>query len=82
MTPKQMFEECKAAIDQASVCGVLLTIPKGSLPKGFPRGELLNEMTRNGSIERTYRYEPTKLLAWLVKHFPATAVQFRPSKSA
>ena len=75
MTPVQMFEECRTAMSQPGVCGVVLTASKGSLPKGFPRGELLNEMKRNGLIERTYHYEPEKLLSWLVKNFPETARQ-------
>lgn len=43
-----------------------MTIPKGGMPKTFPRGELLNEMERNGQVERTYSFNPEKVLAWLI----------------
>lgn len=46
--------------------GVTLTIQKGGMPKTFPRGELLNEMERNGRVERTYSFNPEKVLAWLI----------------
>ena len=70
MTPKEIFKECKNAITQDGSCGVILTIRKGSMPKGFPRGELLNEMQRHNFIERTYNFRPEKLLIWLDKNFP------------
>ena len=47
---------------------VVLIIPKGKMPKGFPRGELLNEMERGGVIERTYHYNPMRVLGWLTKN--------------
>jgi len=49
--------------------GVMLTIPKGKMPPGFPRGELLNEMTRDGVVERTYLFKPEKIIAWVKKNF-------------
>ena len=68
MSPLEMGEACLQAMRQPAVCGVILTIPKGKIPKGFPRGELLNEMERNGVIERTYNFNPEKVLVWLEKH--------------
>ena len=47
--------------------GVTMTVPKGSMPRGFPRGELLNEMRRNDRIERTYSFDPAKIIAWLIR---------------
>jgi hypothetical protein len=71
MTPLEMATECAIAIRDGGIgyyepIGVILTIPKGRMPKGFPRGELLNECERNGKIERTYRFDPSKVLAWLI----------------
>lgn len=66
MTPLQMAMECATAAAQG--CGAMLTVPKGCMPRGFPRGELLNERDRDGRIERTYRFDPARVLAWLTKH--------------
>lgn len=66
MSPMEMLEESVAALARGQ--GVIMTIPKGSTPRGFPRGEVLNEVERNGRIERTSRYEPEKVLGWMVKH--------------
>ena len=68
MKPLQMAEHAAKAMAQPASCGVVLTIPKGSMPRGFPRGELLNEMERNGRIERTYHFNPEKVIAWLIKN--------------
>ena len=66
MTPLQMAVECAQAAAQG--CGAVLVVPKGGVPKGFPRGELLNERERGGVVERTYRFEPDRVLAWLVRN--------------
>ena len=66
MTPLQMAEESAKAMATPGTIGVVLTIPKGKLPKGFPRGELLNEMERGGTVLRTYHFDPAKVLAWLI----------------
>jgi hypothetical protein len=66
MTPLQMAEQAAKALAEPGTCGVILTIPKGKMPKGFPRGELLNEMERGGIVQRTYNLDPAKVLAWLV----------------
>lgn len=49
----------------------LLTIPVGSYPRSFPKGELLCETTLDGKLARTYSFDPNKLLAW-VKRMEAT----------
>ena len=53
---------------QPGVTGVLLTVTKGKTPKGFPRGEVLNEVRRHGVVERTSSYSAEKVLKWLVVH--------------
>lgn len=65
MTPIEMVVEC---IESISHGGVMLTLPRGKMPKGFPRGEVLNEMERDGVVEVTRRFNPTKVLAWLVRN--------------
>jgi hypothetical protein len=67
MTPIQM---CIAALQaEKEKSNVLLTIPKGKTPKGFPRAiEVLNEIVRNGHIERTSMYDPLRVIAWLVRN--------------
>ena len=42
-----------------------LTATKGKWPKGFPRGELLNEMERDGVLEQTRSISTEKILSWL-----------------
>lgn len=64
MSPIELAAEAAQAM--AGGHGMILVIPKGSLPKTFPKGELLNEMRRNGVVERTYRFEPLRVLDWLV----------------
>jgi len=66
MTPLQMAHECAQAAAQG--CGAVLVVQKGSMPRGFPRGELLNERELGGVIERTYRFDPERVLAWLLRH--------------
>ena len=66
MTPLEMAGAAAAALAEPGTLGVTLTIPKGGMPKTFPRGELLNEMERNGRVERTYSFNPEKVLAWLI----------------
>ncbi len=68
MKPIEMAAHCAKAMASPGVLGVVLTIQRGSMPKGFPRGELLNEMERNGRIERTYHFSPEKVIAWLIKN--------------
>jgi len=68
MTPLQLAASAAQALAEPGTVGVLLTIPKGGMPKGFPRGELLNEMERDGRVERTYHFPPGKIIEWLVKN--------------
>lgn len=68
MTPLEMAAIAANALATPGNLGMVLTIKKGSMPKGFPRGELLNEMRRNGDIERTYNFDPAKVIAWLIKN--------------
>lgn len=68
MTPLEMAANAARAMVEPGTVGVVLTIPKGSLPRSFPRGELLNEMERDGQVERTYHFNPEKVLAWLIKN--------------
>lgn len=68
MTPLKMAESAANALAEPGSLGLVLTIKKGKMPPGFPRGELLNEMNRNGVIERTYSFQPMKVLRWLVKN--------------
>lgn len=62
----EIVKECAGALSSESGV-IVLTIRKGSTPKGFPRGELLNEMYRNGYVERTLRFDATSVLNWMVK---------------
>lgn len=66
MIPSEMFRACAEASQCFGHAGVVFTLPKGGMPKGFPRGELLNEMRRNGRVERTYRFPPDRVMAWLL----------------
>lgn len=66
MTPLEIAGAAAAALAEPGTLGVTLTFPKGRMPKTFPRGELLNEMERNGRVERTYSFNPEKVLAWLI----------------
>lgn len=66
MSPLDMLKESVSALARCGG-GVILTIPKGGTPKGFPRGELLNEVMRNGRIEKTSRYDPEKVLGWMIR---------------
>ena len=68
MTPLQMAAAAAQAMASPGVFGVLLTIRKGGMPRGFPRGELLNEMDRGGVVERTYSFDPSRVIAWLLKN--------------
>lgn len=68
MTPLEMAAAAVQSMASPGMCGVLLTIRKGGMPRGFPRGELLNEVDRGGVVERTYSFEPTKVLGWLIKN--------------
>ena len=65
MTFDEMKCRCIEALIQPGCIGVTFTIPKGKMPKKFPRGELLNEMLRDGVIERTYSFDPVKILKWM-----------------
>ncbi len=62
MTIEEMKARCLETLSQPAYCGVIFTIPKGKMPKGFPRGELLNEK-QNG--DRTYNFDPLKVLTWM-----------------
>ncbi len=64
MKPMEMATEAARAMSDNA--GLVLTLPKGSKPHRFPRGELLNEVKRGGVVERTYRFDPSRVIAWLV----------------
>jgi len=68
MTPLQMAAECVRAMAGPGTLGVTMTVPKGKMPPGFPRGELLNEAMRAGVVERTYSFKPEAVLGWLSKN--------------
>jgi hypothetical protein len=68
MTPLQMAEAAAKAMAEPGTLGVVMTIPVGKMPPGFPRGELLNEMKRGEVTERTYNFDPHKVIAWLLKN--------------
>lgn len=65
MTPLEMATACIQALNEPGVTGVVLTVPKGKTPRGFPRGEVLNEVRRNGVVERTSSYNAERVLTWL-----------------
>ncbi len=68
MTPLEMAAVAARAIAEPGTLGVVMTLRKGGMPRGFPRGELLNEMQRGGVVERTYSFDPAKVIAWLLKN--------------
>lgn len=68
MKPLELAATAAKALVEPGIIGVILTIPKGGLPKGFPRGNLLNEMLRNGRVERTYSFDPGKVIEWLLRN--------------
>jgi hypothetical protein len=68
MKPLELAATAARALAEPGACGVVLTVPKGGLPRGFPRGELLNEMERAGRVERTYHFELSKVIAWLLRN--------------
>jgi len=68
MKPIDIAKLAVETMAQPGTLGVTLVIPKGKFPKGFPRGNLLNEMVRNGRCERLYSFDPDKVLAYLVNN--------------
>jgi len=64
MTEQEMKARCIEALSEPGVLGVTFTVV-GKMPKGFPRGELLNEMVRGGVVEKTYSFDPLKVLQWM-----------------
>lgn len=68
MKPLELAATAARALAEPGTVGVVLTVPKGGLPRGFPRGELLNEMERSGRVERTYHFDPSKVIAWLLSN--------------
>lgn len=68
MKPLELAATAARAIAEPGTVGVVLTVPKGGLPRDFPRGELLNEMKRAGCVERTYHFDPHKVIAWLIRN--------------
>ncbi len=68
MKPLEMAAAAARAMAEPGTLGVVLTVPKGGMPRGFPRGELLNEMQRDGRVERTYSFDPARVIAWLIRH--------------
>lgn len=68
MKPLEMAATAARALAEPGTLGVVLTVPKGGMPRGFPRGELLNEMERGGRVERTYSFDPDRVIAWLIRN--------------
>lgn len=68
MKPLELAATAARALAEPGTVGVVLTVPKGGLPRGFPRGELLNEMERGGRVECTYHFDPSKVIAWLLRN--------------
>lgn len=68
MKPLELAATAARAIAEPGTVGVVLTIPKGGMPRGFPRGELLNELERGGIVERTYHFDPHRVIAWLIRN--------------
>ena len=68
MRPVEIAEAAAKAMAEPGTLGVILTIKKGSMPRGFPRGETLNETERGGAVYRTYSIDPAKVLSWLVNN--------------
>lgn len=66
MTPIELATTCAHAMAGGPDLGVVLTIPKGGMPRTFPRGELLNERQVGKTIERTYHFKPARVLDWMV----------------
>lgn len=67
MTPLQMAHAAAEALaDGGPTAGVVLDVPRGGLPRGFPRGELLNERQQGRSVRRTYSFDPQRVIAWLL----------------
>ena len=64
MTLEEIYRTAIEAKEKHSVIGVCLHFTKGfKRPKGFPRGELLNE-TEVGNL---YAFNPDKIIAWVKK---------------
>jgi len=63
MTLVELIRACCDGMMQQQP-GVRLLIPKGKKPKGFPRGELLEEH-HNG--DRIYLFSPSEILAYLIR---------------
>lgn len=62
MTPQDMERNAKEALNAGT--NMVLVIPRGfKRPAKFPRGELICE---NSSGSRCYRYNPQKILDWLM----------------
>jgi hypothetical protein len=76
MTIEELARACEAALKTGN--RISLTMPKGKkrLP-GFPRGELLVENPNTG--ERTYSYDPVKILWHMHKHGVVQIVLTPPS---
>lgn len=67
MSPNELRETCKKTLDLPynGTLGVILVIPKGKYPGGFPKGELLCSQIRNNQVENTYSFNPKKVIDWL-----------------
>lgn len=61
-----MAAECAKALAEPGAYGVSFVVPKGGMPKGFPRGELFNEMRKGGQVQRLYSFDPARVIAWLI----------------
>lgn len=67
MIPEELFySACNAVNNQEAYYLTFL----GKKPKGFPKGMLCNSFVRDGVLQKTYSYNPLKVLAWVVANFP------------
>jgi len=65
MVIEELEREVKRALERMS--NIILRVPKGGLPRSFPRGRLLAEEEIGRRIYRIYRFDPEKILAWIEK---------------
>ena len=69
MTPIGLLKEAHHVLATPGHLGVVLTIPRGMKPKGFPRGEFLSEVVRDGVVMRNYSFQPEKIIAYVYENF-------------
>jgi hypothetical protein len=65
MNPMDLAEAASKALAEPDTRGMPIVVKKGRLPRGFPRGRLLNQR-ENG--DRLYLCDPRRVMDWLVRH--------------